>query len=354
MIICGESAFRYYRTPPQILALYPELRKPRNRYDSFSAQPLSSDVFGGCVHTLVFDQASRTCSRSTVQHLWSGELPMGHIRETPHGARIVSPELALFQMASSLSVVNLAMSMYEACGWFSVCRIPRRLGEREVSNAEQSLPFGMPWRRTRSSEGKPSDLWQRPPLVDFADLVSFESSVRGRRGSVRFSRALSMVTGCVASPFEAQVSLLLSLPRKCGGEGLSCFENNAEIRMSRSAQLTSGLAKCYVDLLFPSRENGRSVALECQGRVAHGLGGFSFGDANRMLALETMGIDVIPITYEQIANPERFRTVVRLISEKTGQRRLPKTEFLLKSERKLRAEIFIDWADLGLGRNPGR
>lgn len=345
MVICGVSAFRYYRTPPQVLALYPPLRRLRGRSGSLSRQPLAVDVLQAPVHALAFNRASRAGTYGIRFHLWQGETPVGHIRETRHGFRVVSPQFALLQMAQQISETRLLMAMYEACGWFSIYS-PSDEAERALSlDPGQFLP-GSGWRRARGRDGKAADLWQRPPLVEIEELLAFSHLVQGRRGCMKFKRAAEMVSGVAASPFEAQASMLLSLPRNCGGEGIAGIENNVPVKLSASARAISGLSKCYVDLLISNDSLARPLAIECQGRLVHGLGGVTQGDANRIVALESMGFDVVPLTYEQICEPHRFRAVVDMLSERIGVKRAPKDEVQLAAERDLRWELFSDWGEI--------
>ena len=345
MIICGVSAFRYYRTPPQVLDLHPSLRRLRGRSGSLAHQPLVVDVLQAPVHALAFNRASRAGTYGIRFHLWQGETPVGHIRETRHGFRVVSPEFALLQMAQQLSEIRLLMAMYEACGWFSIYK-PSDEAERALALDSGQFLSGSEWRRVRGRDGKVVNLWQRPPLIEIEELLAFSSLVQGRRGCVKFRRTAEMLSGVTASPFEAQASMLLSLPRNCGGEGIAGIENNVPIKMNSSARAISGLSKCYVDLLISNDSPVRPLAIECQGRVVHGLGGVTQDDANRIVALESMGFDVVPLTYEQIYDPYRFRAVVNMLSERIGIKRAPKDEAQLAAERDLRWELFSDWGEI--------
>ena len=59
-----------------------------------------------------------------------------------------------------------------------------------------------------------------------------------------------------------------------------------------------------------------------------------------------MGFDVVPLTYEQICEPHRFRAVVDMLSERIGVKRAPKDEVQLAAERDLRWELFSDWGEI--------
>ena len=60
-----------------------------------------------------------------------------------------------------------------------------------------------------------------------------------------------------------------------------------------------------------------------------------------------MGIEVLPLTYRQIADRENFERIARHVAHKLGRTYRDKTERLRAKERDLRTELFIDWLTLG-------
>lgn len=65
-------------------------------------------------------------------------------------------------------------------------------------------------------------------------------------------------------------------------------------------------------------------------------------------ALEAMGYRVLSITYDMISNAAACHQMVHLLAEKMGVPYRDKTEFLLKKEIDLRAELFCEWNRLGM------
>ena len=76
------------------------------------------------------------------------------------------------------------------------------------------------------------------------------------------------MTGQAASPFEVQTSMLISLPRDEGGQGIE-IANNARIPLSEAARSLYDKTCCYADILIESATDSMGVILECQGRSAH-------------------------------------------------------------------------------------
>lgn len=125
------------------------------------------------------------------------------------------------------------------------------------------------------------------------------------------------MTGQAASPFEVQTSMLISLPRDEGGQGIE-IANNARIPLSEAARSLYDKTCCYADILIESATDSMGVILECQGRSAHDSEAASLSDAERATALTSMGYDVIQITYDQIKEKKSFDHIAELIHKKAG------------------------------------
>lgn len=345
----GISAFRYHRVPPQVIGLLPAV--PHVEIDKrrlgFGQHPLFKDTLGLPVHLMVSGRAHRTGANCLRQHLVSRELPFGSVCETELGISVASPMLALYQLTQTLSKTHLLMAMYEMCGAFSVFRPAPEL-EQLLSQAEcfGGSSYGA-WRRVVSPSGVQSDLWQRSPLVDVHELREYAVQLKGWRKAGAMLKTAEQVTGIVASPFEAQLSILLATPRKEGGEGLSSFENNKRIALSHDASRVAGKTCCYADLLFDEGRGARPLVIECQGKIAHGSESAIISDFDRATALQEMGYDVLMLSYGQIADPKNFDIVRRLIFKKLGLRYRDKNLEQQRAEQELRRNLFIDWSTLG-------
>lgn len=347
-ILYGISAFRYHRTPSQVRALLPCIpqKESDKRREAFKKHPLVCEITGLPAHLMVRSRSEMTGARSVKSHLMTGSLPFGSVKETEFGLSVSSPLLTLLQLAQSVSEIHLVMAMYEMCGSFAVFK-PSAAIEEMLAQEGSVFQLADSWRRVCSQNGRPSDLWQRPPLVSIEELNNFAYEVKERRKGAKFLEAAKLVTGITASPFEAQLSILLSFPRRKGGEEIRCFENNKRIALSRKASLISGKNSCYADLLFEERVHGRPVIVECQGAIAHGSEKSLMSDSDRTMALQEMGYDVLPLTYGQIVNPRNFDIFRRLLFKRLGLRYRDKTPEALMQEHELRRNLFIDWSTLG-------
>lgn len=346
-VLCDISAFRYYRTPPQVLALCPPAPKfetDRQRY-SLKSHPLVKESIGVPIHLFAKSRQARTGAKGIRFHFLERELPFGSIRSTPLDIGVVSPLLTLFQMGMHIPETHLVMAMYEFCGWFSIFKPSQNLEDLLEQHFMALDARSFSWRRSADDKGHATDLWQRPPLVEIDELHAFADAMRNTRGGATFYRASQQVTGITASPFEVQTSMLLSLPRKNGGEGFANLQNNQPIKLSKAAFVLSGRKSCYADILFEN--NNKSLIIECQGASVHGNATSSILDSNRTTALQQMGYDVLLLSYAQIARQSNFDIVRKMIASKLNLKYRQKSDLSAKRERELRRDLFIDWNTLG-------
>lgn len=349
-LLCDISAFRYWRLPPQALALCPPLPRPeedRQRY-GLARNPTAAIVLGLPLHTLVGTRNKRTCPASVRQRLFLGELPRESVLETEHGFLVTSPLLTAFIMSRHLTDLQLLLVLAEMCGLFTVCALPAAL-EAELSRAIESgaIPATFGWARCPSEDGAVSNLWRRDALVLDGDLDRFCSDVCGMRYGKRFVAVSHLVPLGAASPFEVETYLLLGLPRSLGGEGFCGIELNVEVALSASARAIVGKSRVYIDLLLSSLDGERQVAIECQGKGSHGRAGDGLRDADRMTALQAMGYDVFLLTHGQISDEDRFRAIVKAVCRLLDVEYRDKSSEEQGAEALLRSELFVDWSKLG-------
>ena len=349
-LLCDISVFRYWRLPPQVLALCPPLPRPeedRLRHDLVH-NPTAAVALGLPLYTLVRTRNKRTCPVSIRQRLFLDELPRESVLETEHGFLVTSPLLTAFIMSRHLTDLQLLLVLAEVCGLFAVCALPAAL-EAELSRAidSKSIPADFGWTCCPSEDGTASDMWRREALVLGEDLDRFCSDVCGMRYGKRFVAVSHLVPLGAASPFEVETYLLLGLPRSLGGEGFCGIELNVEVALSTSARAIVGKSRVYIDLLLSSPDGERQVAIECQGKASHGRAGDGLRDADRMTALQAMGYDVLLLTHGQISDADRFRAIVKAICRMLDVEYRDKSPEEQRVETLLRSELFIDWSKLG-------
>ena len=348
--ICGPSALRLHRTPPHVTCMLPPL-PPLEYRSQRAALPRSAayqEIFRDPLHVLINDSSLRNGSRNLVAHVWKGDLPFQAFwNDEDLNATFTSPLFTLLTLAPLVSTTHLAMVAFEFCGAFSVFRPSPAIQKELDLLAQQRLSWPHNWKQVRDHKGQPTSLWQRDPLIEIAELDAFVQRTKGMRGNCKLAQAAHMVTGVCASPLEVQASMLLGLSRRLGGEGLGPFSNNHRIPLSPAARKLAGQSTCYADLFFQATESHGDIDVELQGHLIHDGGAAGGIDANRTLGLQSMGIDVVLLTSEQLADARRFRETAAYLARRLGIARGPKTPAMLAREEALRRDLFIDWETLG-------
>lgn len=345
-IICGPSAFKYHRTPPQVLALCPPIpaSEDRGTLMTLPRHPTVQATLGNEIHLLVAHTNERTGAKHIKQHLWTGELPSLATLESPVVGTVASPLLTLLTLARSFTTVDLAMAMHELCGEFTVYR-PTDEMEALLERVGNPIGLGSSWHRAPAGKGGRSSLWMRPPLIEIPELMDFAREVRGRRGSRRFAEAASMVQGVTRSPLEVRAAMLMGLPRIRGGRGMALRTNHA-IPLTSSARRLARRSYCVADIYLEPPDGSRIVDVECQGDAAHAGIASAASDANRTVALESMGIGVVPLSHEQIRDERTFELVMEFVAKTLGTTPAPRSDRMRTAEAQLRRDLFQSWETL--------
>lgn len=348
LTLCGQSAFYYYRIPPQVLGLYPaiSLGNIDRRCCGLGSHAVVKDLLHAPLHRLVFTRAQSGSRSLFKSHLLTQEPPPGSFRQTEHGFDVTSPEFTLLNLATQVSRNQLLMACYEMCSSFAVFT-PCERAQKQLDEAIslKLIPPDCGWERVVDTKGNGTNLWKRAPLLSAADIAAFAKQAAGLRGVKQLRWAAERMTGQTASPFEVQTSMLISLPSDEGGLGID-ITNNARIPLSEAARSLYDKTCCYADILIESFTDSMGVILECQGRSAHDSEAASLSDAERATALTSMGYDVIQLTYDQIKDKKSFDHIAELIHKKAGLPYIPKTKQECDAEDALRQKLFVDWDEL--------
>ena len=349
MVLSHVSALQFLRTPPVVHQMYGSYPDISSRASKFALQKLH-DPYGAVVlplHVLMCDQGGTYRGKACVVHRWRGGLPPGAVLETEWGVSVASPLFAIQCLSSALSVAQTTMLLYEMTGTFAVFRptaeIRLRL-QRLIDDG--ALPIVGGWRPMLGTDGRLGDLWARPPLADLEELRRYAKEIGGMRGAKQLASAVRDVHGIAASPFEVQTAMLLGLPKSRGGYGLGPFEHNKRIALWGRARAFTHREVCFGDLYAEGAEGCQPVLIECQGNAYHG----DFDardDDNRAMALQSMGITVVRLRQDQIAEPARLRNTAGYIGELMGKTATKHTQRQHKKLACLQADVLSDWWRIG-------
>ena len=185
------------------------------------------------IDLLSADQKRRHRSSVVRAHVSSASYPDGTFIRLSERILIVSPELAFIQ-AESLPYGQLLLAGCQLCG-------------------------------TYAFTGPKNHLTERPPLTSPADIRDYlalcPAGIVGRKAR----RAAKHLPGNAASPQEARLALLLTLPHAQGGYALLEPTLNPPIILDDAARAIYGHSPCYPDLYWASAQ----LAVEYDGRESH-------------------------------------------------------------------------------------
>lgn len=388
-ILCDISAIMFWRTPPlaRLIAAGPEdhallrrlagpSRLAELRADLAACSPLGVQAsapaswhahygersralldagmllatpFDGPVDVLASDPGDRLPTLAAHPRIWRDSLAPHEVVTVAPGLRVASPALALQQVASRATLVRTVMLASELCGGFSIYQPPEPLREFLQGLADEgNLPSYGGWHAALDNDGRLTGLWMHAPLVS-PDALSSQAAASGEpRGRARLAQAAALVRPGAASPFEVQTGMLLGLSRRRGGEGYEGFAHNCRVALASDAALIVHRRTCYCDIYWdgPLLSGAAGLDLECQSSSHHFGVKSSASDANRATALHMMGIEVVQVTFAQIADPMTFEVFSGHLAERLGVPHREKTEAQLRAQEELRRELFVDWATL--------
>lgn len=376
--ICDATAYQYWRIPPvaQLLAAAPEsdarlarllatsdleflYARATRACEKFAkahcgnagepyrtmmdAIPLLSLCGNGPFDVLSKDARDVRKSQLIKPRLWSAGAPVGGMREATELFSVASPEFALQQLAARASLERTLLLASEACGGFTVFRPPAEIaGVIQRLCDCRSLPSIGGWEPCLDGNGRLTDLWKRPPLTTPEELKRLAKISDSSRGRERLSLVADLVTPDAASPFEVQAGILLGLSKRRGGAGLGGFRFNHRIWLAPDAALLAKRESCFCDLYW---DEGLDV--ECHSVTWHAERDSRLSDFTRETALELMGIEVLPITYEQLSSPRQLDAIARIVASKLGRRPPAKTEASQAAADRLWREVMgVDWLRL--------
>lgn len=381
-IVCANTAFRYWRCPPQVRDLYPRLPSPEDGWRALAQSPFVTDVLKTPIITTTVPGGVNYHSglRTTIH--CDDASGVDSALETTMSFRVTNPLATLFTMARFVSPTDLVLAMYEFCGWFSVFE-PTAAAEAELDkgkdaaeNASTESLFELDesqdeaqWKRVyarvkvkeqvkaKGAYGKKktkevtklkgTSLWMRKPLIELHELHEYARKMKSRKWGTKFFNAAQIVTGIAASPLEVTGILLLSLPRSRGGSGFRNVFVNDFTPLTASAKSIAGQKVCYEDIVIVNPTIMKAGILEIQGEVIHGSGAVLDHDVKRMTALQSMGYDVFLVTHDMLNDAELLDAIVRSLCSRLELRYRCKTKIQRTRETELRANVLCNWLEIG-------
>ncbi len=280
-------------------------------------------------------------SKLAKPRLWSAALPPATIRPATEQVSVTSPEFTLLQLAVHSSYEETLLLATEFCGCFSVFHTPEPMAKIVQRLCDSGrLPDIGGWSPCLDTSGKLTSLWSHAPLTNPDALLRTAEESDSSRGRKKLIKVAKTVVAGAASPFEAQAGILLGLPTRCGGAGLGGLTHNQRVGLTPDAACVAHRETCFCDLYWDE-----GVDLECHSKTWHTQAADQLSDFTRQAALELMGIDVIPMTYEQLNSARQFNAIARIVAGKLGRTCRKKTDTERAAELRLRREVLdFDWS----------
>ena len=220
---------------------------------------------------------------------------------------VASPELCLFQLATTLSNVQAIKLAMEMCGSYAIDPIYNDPG-----------------------------FCKRPPITNASKLKNYATRAyapNSRAHSVAFTH---WVANGSASPRETALYMLLCLPPRLGGYGIAKPQLNQRIKLSFEEQFLVGSHHFDCDAYWPDKR----VAVEYDSAQYHTEAEKQERDAIRRNMLQYKNIQVITATRTQVNSPSKFDGLARQIAKATGKRlRTPKKDHIAARDE-LRQTLF--------------
>ena len=295
LVISHNSALHFWRT---FAGNRSALKPVRNSQAMPAPLPLSAELLGELAADgftpsarrpidLLFGAAvARPRTDIATPRVFSGKLPGGSLLALSERVAITSPELTFALVSRGTSRQKLALIGSELCSTYA----HRRVGE----------PFA-----------------ERAPLTSADELQRFCLQLAPGGHSEAYEAA-RYVFDNAASPMEAKLALLLSLPTRMGGYGLPRPELNRPFALSAQAQAIYPHSFCRLDLSWA----GTNLDVEYDGSGDEHSGDMHAKDIARLAALRLDGIDTLVLAKQQVYDSQAFAQMAQVIAGKlTGQPR---------------------------------
>jgi len=264
---------------------------------------------------MVGELSARRPSKAVRPHVCSKPVPNGSFVSVGDGLYLSSPEFCFFRMAAKYPLAKLIALGFEICGSYSLPGSASTGGNRDDSV---------------------QTMYDFPPLTSKKKLMAFCARMEGWTGHKQALKALRFVADDSASPMEAVLVMLLTLPYKYGGYALPMPELNGSIYPKKGVSQFAGKSFYRGDLLW--RDAG--VVAEYNSDLEHASPDRIARDAIRRNDLSLCGIYEVTVTKSQIKSIELFDKIARQIAVRIGKELQYKKSEFLKARRELRSVFF--------------
>lgn len=234
------------------------------------------------LHVLVPRDSMRRTSSEVVCHVESSALPPRSVLDSQNGFKVCSPEFCFVQMATILSLPKLIELGFELCGTYDMSSDPLR---------------------------------ECASLTSVDKLDAYVTELGNVYGKRMAAKALRYVANGSASPRETILTMLLTLPYRMGGYGLSMPFLNHPIDLGRRERRIAGKNYLKCDLYWPNAK----LDVEYDGGD-HADPQQMLKDSMRRDALVSCGVTVLTVTKWQLEDGGELNAIAHAIADQMGKR----------------------------------
>lgn len=276
---------------------------------TFPEQALETDLFGSKrLHLAVHNRKTRISDKRFKFRSYANPLPPRSFIRLNDGIALASPELVFIELGRKLDLYHHIELGYEMLGKY---RTDPERGDVLITNQQ--------------------------PLMTLESLRAYLSKAQNFWGVKQARRALRFLKEGSESPAETQLAMLLALPKRLGGEGLSHLKLNMKVPLEASSRALLEKDSLRLDVGFSSE----LVDIEYESSEFHTDDERSrTNDSKRRGILQKMGYSVITVVGEQMRVLRQFEVVVTILFEKLKRKRRKRNQLQLRARIDLREALF--------------
>ncbi len=246
----------------------------------------------GLEHYTVFCRKDLHSKKGTFIHLCSTQIPSTHKFQIGE-KNVLSPEIAFAQVASELDLHRLILLALLMCA-------------------------------------QPEKPWQEA-LTTKANMIRTIKALKQLDGKAKALQALGYVEDSCRSPMEAFLFMLLSLPYKLGGYGLTGAVFNYEVRLNPKNAKTLRQWRVFADIYY---RQGR-LFVEYDSKEFHTEQAELQKDAERTASILRENYQLINVRTNQVFDKNKFEIVAHNLARCIGKRIRIKNrnQFILMHQR---------------------
>lgn len=273
---------------------------------SKDAVKIASQILGLSLPLSLFGGAgnnTHSCDCYTTRTQKSDFSPGSFIKLPNVDIYIASPELTFLHAARYLNIPNLIRLGFDLCAQYYT---------------DNMAEFGQSNRVAVSTSEK---------------LTAYANENKNAYGCAKAASAASFVLNLSNSPMESTLAIILELPIKMGGYGLSGIEMNGSIELSTLGKALTKLNKIRGDLVWREKK----LVVEYNSKAVHNNASSFYNDSNRAAALRDSGWKCVVVTPDNIKTFADMENIASVIRKQLG---LPAKKEILASHVAQRQAVY--------------